>query len=130
MNAQLTLTYTILENAPDGRSRFRDESLLLGERKPLLFLSDPLQGGRVQMRQSPAGYTMDFHSSASPQWTFVLQGALEIGLPDGTSRVFRQGDWFLATDLLPAGATFDPMVHGHSSRNAGEGPLVTALVRD
>ena len=126
----MKLTYTILETRAEGRSHFREESLELTERKPLLFLSEPLRGGRVQLRHSPVGYSMDFHCSAGPQWTFVLAGALEIGLPDGTCRVFRHGDWFLATDQLPEGATFDPNIHGHSSRNAGDVTLVTALVRD
>ena len=124
-----TFTKITLETGPDGRSRFREEELPLSEVKPLLFLTQALPGGAVQIRVSPQGYSMDFHSSASPQWTFVLSGALEIGLPDGTSRVFRAGDCLHSTDVLPPGVTFDPKVHGHNSRQVGGEPLVTALVR-
>jgi len=120
---------TVLEAGPDGRSRFREEAVALKETKPMLFLSAPMPGGSVMLRESPPGYRMDFHPSASPQWTFMLSGALEIGLPDGTSRVFRSGDILYATDMAPSGAPFDPRVHGHSSRTVGEEPVVAVLVR-
>jgi len=35
----------------------------------------------------------------------------------------------LIADLLPAGALFDPSVHGHWSRQLGADPLVTLFVR-
>jgi hypothetical protein len=129
MRSTPTFTKVVLETGPGGRSRFREEVLPLTERKPQLFLSDPLPGGRVEIRLSPPGYRMDFHPTVTPQWTFVLSGALEIGLPDGTSRVFRAGDHLYATDTVPPGADFDPRVHGHNSRQVGDEPLVTALVR-
>ena len=31
--------------------------------------------------------------------------------------------------LLPQGATFDPAIHGHWSRQVGDDPLVTLFVR-
>lgn len=119
----------VLEAGPDGRSRFREEAVPLAEAKPGLMLSalQPVAG--LLMRQSPPGYFMDFHVSGQPQWTFVLSGALEIGLQDGTSRVLRAGDHLYATDTLPPGAVFDPRVHGHTARTVGEGPVVAVLVR-
>jgi hypothetical protein len=50
-------------------------------------------------------------------------------LQDGSSRVFSAGDHFYSADLLPPGATFDPAVHGHWSRQLGQEPLVTLFVR-
>lgn len=129
MNSIPTITKVILEARPDGRSRFREEAVSLNEAKPLLFLSALMPGGDVQLRLSPPGYAMDFHPTSTPQWTFVLSGALEIGLPDGTSRVFRTGDLLYSTDTVPPGTTFDPKVHGHNSRTVGDEPLVTVLVR-
>jgi hypothetical protein len=123
------ITHVILETSADGRSRFREETVALKEAKPMLFLSAALPGGSVMLRQSPLGYSMDFHPTVSPQWTFVLGGALEIGLPDGTSRVFRTGGVLYATDTTPPGVTFDPKVHGHNSRTVGDEPLVAVLVR-
>jgi hypothetical protein len=60
---------------------------------------------------------------------FILGGQMEIGLQDGSSRVFKPGEHFYSADRLPAGATFDPAVHGHWSRQLGDEPLVTAFVR-
>ena len=54
---------------------------------------------------------------------------MEIGLQDGSSRVFGPGQHFFSADTLPTGATFDPAVHGHWSRQVGPEPLVTAFVR-
>jgi len=119
-----------LETGPDGRSRFREEVVPTLEVKPLLYLSAPLLGGNVVLRQSPPGYFMDFHPTTTAQWTFVLSGTLQIGLPDGTKRVFRAGDVLYSTDITPAGVTFDPKVHGHDSRVVSEEPVVAVLVRE
>jgi hypothetical protein len=124
-----TLTRVILETGSDGRSRFREEKLPLHEAQPLLFLSAQMPGGSVQLRNSPPGYRMDFHPTVSPQWTFVLSGGLEIGLPDGTSRIFRAGDILYSTDMAPTDVPFDPKVHGHNSRQVGAEPVVAVLVR-
>lgn len=70
------------------------------------------------------------HCTTAPQWLVVLQGQMEIGLPhDGSTRVFGPGEFFYSNDTLPAGAVFDPRVHGHSSRLLGDAPLVTLFVR-
>jgi hypothetical protein len=55
---------------------------------------------------------------------------MEIGLQGGQSRLFKPGEHFYSADLLPAGAQFDPAVHGHWSRQVGEQPLVTLFVKD
>jgi hypothetical protein len=54
---------------------------------------------------------------------------MEIGLQGGVSRIFQPGEHFYSADLLPAGATFDPAIHGHWSRQVGADPLVTLFVR-
>ena len=69
------------------------------------------------------------HYRNDPQWLIVLAGAMEIGLQDGSSRVFRAGDHFYSADVLPAGAVFDSAVHGHWSRQLGDEPLVTVFVK-
>jgi hypothetical protein len=129
MSDTATLTKVVLETGPDGRAAFREEALVLKETKPQLYLSTVLPGGGMQLRESPPGYQIDFHCTVNPSWTFVLRGALEIGLPDGTQRVFRAGENFYANDILPSGATFDPRVHGHCSRQVGDEPVVTIMVR-
>jgi hypothetical protein len=125
----MEFTKVILETGPDGRARFRDEAVALTEGKPAARLSALMPSGGLQLRKSPVGFRSDFHCTENPQWLFVLGGQMEIGLQGGVSRVFKPGDHFFSADTLPAGATFDPHVHGHWSRQVGDEPLVTAFVR-
>jgi hypothetical protein len=124
-----TFTQVILETGPEGRARFREQAIALSQGKPQARLSPLMPSGGLQLRESPVGFRSDVHCTENPQWLFVLKGAMEIGLQDGTSRVFRAGDHFFSADTLPAGAMFDAKVHGHWSRQVGDVPLVTAFVR-
>ena len=119
----------ILYTAEDGRARFREEAVPLTEGKPQARLSPLMPSGGLQLRMSPVGFRSDFHCTGDPQWLFVLGGQMEIGLQDGSRRVFGPGDHFFSADTLPAGATFDAQRHGHSSRQLGDQVLVTAFVR-
>jgi hypothetical protein len=119
----------VLYTADDGRARFREEALPLDEGTPQAKLSALLPSGGYQLRQSPVGFRSQFHCSPHTQWVFILQGRMEIGLQDGSSRVFGPGEHFYSADLLPAGATFDAAVHGHWSAQRGDEPLVTLFVR-
>ncbi len=122
-------TKVVLYTAEDGRARFREELVLLTEGKPQARLSPLMPSAGLQLRMSPVGFRSDFHCTENPQWLFVLGGAMEIGLQDGSRRLFRPGEHFFSADTLPAGATFDPALHGHCSRQVGDEPLVTAFVR-
>ena len=120
---------TVLFTDSDGRAKFREETLALSEGTPQAALSPLMASGGYQLRQSPVGFRSSFHCTGSPQWLIVLRGQMEIGLQDGSSRVFGPGDHFYSADTLPEGATFDPAVHGHWSRQVGPEPLVTLFVR-
>ena len=124
-----TFTQVILFTDSDGRARFREQPLALTEGKPAAMLSPLLPSGGLQLRLSPVGFRSEFHCSTDPQWVFILGGQMEIGLQDGSSRVFAAGQHFFSTDTLPAGAAFDATVHGHWSRQVGDDALVTAFVR-
>ncbi|MDP1532448.1 MAG: hypothetical protein Q8N44_17780 [Rubrivivax sp.] len=113
----------------DGRARFRSETIALGEGKPQARLSHWLPAAGLQLRHSPVGFRSEFHCTEVPQWVFILAGQMEIGLQDGSSRVFGPGDHFYSADTLPAGATFDPTLHGHWSRQLGPDALQTVFVR-
>jgi hypothetical protein len=119
----------ILSTEADGRARFRESPIALSEGKPQARLSPLMPSGGLQLRMSPVGFRSDFHCTGEPQWVFILGGQMEIGLQDGTHRVFGPGQHFYSADLLPAGALFDPQLHGHCSRQVGDQPLVTAFVR-
>ncbi|MBL0942782.1 MAG: hypothetical protein IBJ04_00455 [Hydrogenophaga sp.] len=124
-----SFTRVILFTDTDGRARFREERLPLDQGTPAARLSALQPATGLQLRESPVGFRSPFHCTESPQWLFVLRGRMEIGLQDGSSRVFGPGEHFYSADTLPAGATFDPTVHGHWSRQVGDEPLVTAFVK-
>ena len=120
---------TVLFTDNDGRARFREERVALDEGTPAARLSALMASGGLQLRESPVGFRSAFHCTTTPQWLFVLQGQMEIGLQDGSTRCFGPGQHFYSSDTLPDGATFDPAVHGHWSRQVGDEPLVTLFVR-
>ena len=124
-----TFTQVTLFTDTDSRARFREEALPLSEGTPSSMLSPLQSASGLQLRQSPPGFRSQFHCTGAPQWVFTLQGQMEIGLQDGSSRVFKAGQHFYSADHLPEGATFDVAVHGHWSRQLGDEPLVTAFVR-
>jgi hypothetical protein len=113
----------------DGHAKFRDIKMSLSEGSPAALLSPLLPNQGCQFRQSPVGFRSHFHCTTTPQWLIVLSGAMEIGLQDGSSRIFRAGQCFYSNDILPVGANFDATVHGHWSRQVGDEPLVTVFIR-
>ena len=124
-----TFTQVILYTDTDGRARFKEEALPLNLGTPQSMLSEVFASGGYQLRTSPVGFRSQFHCTGAPQWVFILSGAMEIGLQDGSSRVFKPGAHFYSADTLPDGASFDPTIHGHWSRQLGSEPLVTLFVR-
>lgn len=126
MNA---FTQVVLFTDADGRARFREDTVALDQGTPAARLSALCPSGGLQLRRSPVGFRSDFHCTTHPQWVFILRGRMEIGLQGGVSRIFGPGEHFYSADLLPEGATFDPAVHGHWSRQLGDEPLETVFVR-
>jgi hypothetical protein len=124
-----SFTRTVLFTDTDGRARFREEAVALDQGTEKARLSALLLTQGLQLRESPVGFRSEFHVSTHPQWVFILQGQMEIGLQDGWSKVFGAGQHFFSADLLPEGAVFDPRVHGHWSRQVGDLPLITVFVR-
>lgn len=104
----VTFQKTLLFTDVDGRARFRDEAVPLTEGTPAASLSPLQPASGLQLRSSPVGFRSDFHCTGTPQWLFVLQGQMEIGLQDGSTRLFGPGQHFYSGDTLPAGATLIP----------------------
>jgi hypothetical protein len=125
----VTFTKVILFTDRDGRARWREEPVALGEGTPQAMLSQVMPSSGYQLRHSPLGFRSQWHCTPQPQWVFILGGEMEIGLQDGSSRTFRAGEHFFSADTLPAGATFDPKVHGHWSAQRGPQPLVTLFLK-
>ena len=124
-----TFTKVVLYTDRDGRARFREEAVPLPEGTPQAMLSAILPASGYQLRHSPVGFRSPFHCTPKPQWVFILLGGMEIGLQDGSTRVFAPGEHFFSADTLPDGASFDPKVHGHWSRQVGSQPLVTLFLK-
>jgi hypothetical protein len=125
MNFKKVVLYT----AADGRAKWREEAIALPEGTPQAMLSEVFPSAGYQLRHSPVGFRSQWHCTPKPQWVFILAGEIEIGLQDGTSRVFKAGEHFFSADTLPEGASFDPKVHGHWSAQRGPHPLVTLFVK-
>ena len=122
-------TKVVLFTDTDGRARFREEQVPLDQGNPQSMLSDLFASGGFQLRYSPVGFRSTFHCTGAPQWVFILGGQMEIGIQGSESRIFKAGEHFYSADVLPEGATFDPAVHGHWSRQVGPDPLQTLFVR-
>ena len=123
-------TKVILFTDIDGKARFKEESIDMAQGSPQSQLTEIFSAEGYQLRYSPVGFRSQFHVTGKPQWVFILSGQMEIGLQDGTSRVFSAGEHFYSADTLPEGATFDPAVHGHWSRQVGDEPLRTLFLKD
>ncbi len=124
-----TFRKIVLYTDRDGRAKFREEEVPLPEGTPQSMLSEVFGSSGYQLRHSPLGFRSQWHCTPRPQWVFILGGEMEIGLQDGSSRVFKPGEHFYSADTLPEGATFDPKVHGHWSAQRGGSPLVTLFVK-
>ncbi|MFA9438907.1 hypothetical protein ACDA63_04640 [Uliginosibacterium sp. sgz301328] len=125
-----SFTKVVLYTGAGGRAAFREDDISLDESNPNVHLSSVIGASGIQLRRSPVGFKSAVHVTGTPQWVYILSGAMEIVLLDGSSRVFKAGEHFYSADTLPEGAVFDPKVHGHWSRQVGDEPLVTLFVKD
>jgi hypothetical protein len=124
-----SFTKVTLFTGADGRARFREDPVELPEGTPQAMLSKVLPASGYQLRHSPVGFRSQWHCTPQAQWVFILSGGMQIGLQDGSTRVFGPGQHFYSADTLPPGASFDPKVHGHWSAQRGPDPLVTLFVK-
>ena len=125
----MTFTKVVLYTDTDGRARWREESIALDEGTPQALLSALFCASGYQLRRSPVGFRSQWHCTPKPQWVFILAGEMEIGVRDGSTRVFRPGEHFFSADTLPEGASFDPAVHGHWSAQRGPRALETLFLK-
>lgn len=124
-----SITQVVLFTDNEGRARFREQAVQLTEGTPKSALSALQPTSGLQMRRSPVGFCSSFHCTTTPQWVVILKGRMEIGLQDGSTRLFGPGEHFYSADTVPDGVAFDAAVHGHRSRQVGDEALVTLFVR-
>ena len=125
----MTFTKVVLYTDRDGRAKWREEQIARSEGNPQSMLSAVLPAAGCQLRYSPLGFRSQWHCTPKPQWVFILAGEMEIGLQDGSSRLFGPGEHFFSADTLPEGASFDPKVHGHWSAQRGPRALETLFLK-
>ncbi len=83
------------------------------------ILKSPSDTKHILFREMAAGTFIDWHPAPQRQYVIILEGELEIGFGDGSTRRFSKGDARLVEDT--AG-------HGHTTRAVGDGPVLTAVV--
>ena len=110
-----------LFTGPDGESHFED--LDLGYEKIAEAERTAMQSATgIQFRRQPPGTFSDFHIAPRSQYVITLEGQAEIGLGDGTKRIFNPGDVMLADDTTGRGHTTG--VYGNKTRVSIAIPLV------
>ena len=76
----------------------------------------------IQFRRTPPGSFLEWHRAPRRQYVITLEGQVEIGLGDGSKRIFNPGDVLLADDLTGRGHTTG--VAGDKTRVSIAIPLV------
>lgn len=73
----------------------------------------------VQFSSLKPTQLVDFHTAPRRQYVITLQGQVEIGLGDGTKRIFNVGDIELCEDLTG---------RGHTTRSVGDVDRVSVQI--
>ena len=110
-----------LYTGDDGQSHF--EELDLGYEQVADAQRSAMQSATgIQFRRTPPGSFIDWHIAPRRQYVITLEGQAEIGIGDGTKRIFNPGDVMLADDLTGQGHT--TAVYGDKTRVSIAIPLV------
>ena len=105
----------------DGESHFEDLDLPYEKIGDAEVTAQQTATG-ISFRRTPPGNFVDWHPAPRRQYVITLEGQSEIGIGDGTKRIFNTGDVLLADDLSGRGHT--TAVHGDSPRVSIAIPLV------
>lgn len=89
----------------DGESHIEDLALPYAP-TPEGYLETAVQRATgIRFYSIAPGHFSDWHPAPCRQYVITLQGAVEIGVGDGTKRVFRAGDIELVEDTTGRGHT-------------------------
>ncbi|PON15791.1 hypothetical protein C2W62_21940 [Candidatus Entotheonella serta] len=83
------------------------------------ILKSPMDTQHIFFREMEPGRFVDWHPAPQRQYVIILEGELEIGFGDGTTRRFGKGDARLVEDTTG---------RGHTTRAVGNGSVLTAVV--
>lgn len=115
---------TRLYTGADGESHFEDIELPTKPDDPNLKNFRP--NGDIMFRDPEAsmiggpqsGAPMPYHNAPHRLMYIMIGGELEIGVADGSSRVFKPGDIFIAEDTTG---------HGHTSKATNRASILVHL---
>jgi quercetin dioxygenase-like cupin family protein len=104
---------TRIYNGEDGQAYFEDLNVPAGELETISLQPE----ANMTFRNSPDGSFSNWHNGPRLQYVIVLSGQMEIGIGDGTKRMFNPGDILQVEDLTG---------QGHTTRSVGN--RITASV--
>ena len=102
-----------LYTGEDGQAHFEDLNVPSGETEIVALQA----GADMTYRRFPDGTFSDWHNAPRVQYVITLSGQMEIGIGDGTKRMFNPGDILQVEDLDG---------QGHTTRSVGD--RITASV--
>jgi hypothetical protein len=110
----------ITETAPDGTTRFVDETLPYAAGGGTPFrMTAPVPATSMSFRWTPGEFDFDFHLAPRRRLVLVIEGGLEITVGSGETRQFRPGDILSIRDTWG---------QGHRSRSADRRPFRSAFI--
>ena len=102
----------------DGESHFEELDLAF-EVMANVERTAARNASSVTFSRTQPGTLIDWHPAPRRQYVITLSGQMEIGLGDGTRRVFNPGDVLLADDLTG---------RGHTTAVPGNEPRVSVAI--
>lgn len=109
----------VTQTAPDGSTHFVDEYLPYAASEGPLRATAPLPATSLSFRWTPGSFDFDFHPAPRRRLVLVTEGALEITVGSGETRVFRAGDVLSIRDTWG---------QGHRSRAVDGQPFRSAFI--
>ena len=83
----------------DQQSHFEDILIPLTDKGEIGHLSERENTSGIIFRETDGDYNFDWHNAPQRQYVIILEGSVEITVGDGSKRIFRDGDIFLAEDV-------------------------------
>ena len=90
----------------DGQAHFEDLNVPAGDTETVALKA----GADMTYRRFADGSFSDWHNAPRLQYVIVLSGQMEIGIGDGSKRMFNPGDILQVEDLTG---------QGHTTRSVG-----------
>ena len=119
MGLDRTIKATRIYNGTDQKSHFEEFEIPLNDEGKIGFLSERKKASGVIFRETTGDYDYGWHNAPERQFVIVLEGSVEITVGDGTTKVFSDGQIFLAEDTEG---------QGHKSRAINNKPRKSIFV--